>query len=141
MTTTIAPSTLTLTPTPPHRAPACACCWPSEHTIGGHDHSGTLIADYKRWCDLVLLTLRRYALDDHVLSDVTDPSVYWARLDNIVVTWILDTLSPELYEIVQEPTETARQSWLMIEAQFLNNSELHVLQFDVRFWNHLLCEA
>jgi hypothetical protein len=33
----------------------------------------------------MLLTLRRYALDDHVFSDVVDPSVYWARLDNIVV--------------------------------------------------------
>jgi hypothetical protein len=42
--------------------------------------------DYKRWRDLMLLTLRRYALDDHVLSDVADPSVYWARLDSIVVT-------------------------------------------------------
>jgi hypothetical protein len=56
----------------------------------------------------VLLTLRRYALDDHILSDVADPSVYWARLDNIVVTSILDTLSPKLHEIVREPTETAR---------------------------------
>jgi hypothetical protein len=26
-----------------------------------------------------------------------------------VVTWILGTLSPELQEIVREPTETARQ--------------------------------
>jgi hypothetical protein len=38
--------------------------------------------------------LHRYALNDHVLSDIADPSVYWARLDSIVVTWILDTLSP-----------------------------------------------
>jgi hypothetical protein len=66
--------------------------------------------DYKQWCDLVLLTLHRYALDDHVLSDVTDPSVYWARLDSIMVTWILGTLSLELHEIVREPTETAHQS-------------------------------
>jgi hypothetical protein len=50
--------------------------------------------DYKQWRDLVLLMLHRYALDDHVLSDVADPSVYWARLDSIVVTWILGTLSP-----------------------------------------------
>jgi hypothetical protein len=57
--------------------------------------------DYKRWRDLVLLTLRRYALDDHILSDVADPSIYWARLDSIVVTWILGTLSPELHEIVR----------------------------------------
>jgi hypothetical protein len=89
--------------------------------------------DYKRLRDLVLLTLRRYALDDHVLSDVADPSIYWARLDNIVVTWILGTLSPELHEIVREPTETARQAWLAIEAQFLSNSESRVLQLDARF--------
>jgi hypothetical protein len=89
--------------------------------------------DYKRWCDLVLLTLCRYALDDHVLSDVADSSVYWARLDSIVVTWILGTLSPELHEIVREPTETARQAWLTIEAQFLGNSDSRVLQLDARF--------
>jgi hypothetical protein len=67
-------------------------------------------SDYKWWRDLMLLTLHRYALDDHVLSDVANPSVYWARLDSIVVTWILDTLSLELHEIIQEPTETTRQA-------------------------------
>jgi hypothetical protein len=89
--------------------------------------------DYKRWRHLVLLTLHRYALDDHVLPDIADLSVYWARLDNIVVTWILSTLSPELHEIVRDPTETARQAWLAIEAQFLDNTESRVLQLDVRF--------
>jgi hypothetical protein len=84
--------------------------------ISGHDHSGTLVARLQAWRDLVLLTLRRYALDDHAISDVADPSVYWARLDNIVVIWIIGTLSPELHEIIREPTETARQAWLTIEA-------------------------
>jgi hypothetical protein len=50
-----------------------------------------------------------------------------------VVTWILGTLSPELHEIIREPKETARQAWLAIEAQFLGNSELRVLQLDARF--------
>jgi hypothetical protein len=89
--------------------------------------------DYKQWRDLVLLTLRRYTLNDHVLSDVADPSIYWARLDSIVVTRIIDTLSPELHEIIREPTETARQAWLTIEAQFLDNSESCVLQVGARF--------
>jgi hypothetical protein len=31
--------------------------------------------DYKQWHDLVLLTLRRYALDDHVLCDVAPLSL------------------------------------------------------------------
>jgi hypothetical protein len=92
-----------------------------------------LSPDYKRWRDLVLLTLHRYALDDHVLSDVADPFVYWARLDNIIVTWILGTLSLELHENVRETTETAHQVWLTIEAQFLINSESRVLQPDARF--------
>jgi hypothetical protein len=82
---------------------------------------------YKWWSDLVLLMLRRYALDDHILSDVADPSIYLARLDNIMVTWILGTLSPEFHEIVREPTETACQVWLMIKAQFIGNHESHVL--------------
>jgi hypothetical protein len=89
--------------------------------------------DCKRWRDLVILTLRCYALDDHVLSDVSDLSVYWPRLDKIVVAWILGTLSPDLHGIVQELTEIARQVWFTIEAQFLGNSELRVLQLNAWF--------
>jgi hypothetical protein len=81
----------------------------------------------------MLLMLHRYALDDHVLSDVVDPSTYWARLDNIVVTWILVTLFPEFHEIVQEPTETTHQACHALKAQFLSNHESHVLQLDARF--------
>jgi hypothetical protein len=51
----------------------------------------------------MLLTLRRYALDHHILFDVVDLFI-WARLDIIMVTWILSTLSPKLHEIIQEPT-------------------------------------
>jgi hypothetical protein len=79
------------------------------------------------------LTLRRYALDDHVISDIADPFIYWARLDNIMVTRILDTLSPELHEIIWEPTETACQAWRAIETQFLGNHESRVLQLDTKF--------
>jgi hypothetical protein len=81
----------------------------------------------------VLLTLPRYALDDHVLSDVTDLFIYSPRLGNIVVTWILVTFSPELHEIVWELTEIARQAWFVIEAQFLGNNESRVIQLDARF--------
>jgi hypothetical protein len=88
---------------------------------------------YKWWRDLVLLTLRCYALDDHILSGIANPSIYWARLDNIVVTWILGTLSPELHEIIQESMKNTRQAWLTIKAQFLGNHESCVLQLDASF--------
>jgi hypothetical protein len=88
---------------------------------------------YKRWHDLILLTLRRYALDDHVLSNVVDLSIYWARLDSLLVTWILGTLSPELHEIIQELMKTARQAWRAIEAQFLSICVALVLQLKTKF--------
>jgi hypothetical protein len=49
---------------------------------------------YARWRDL-LLTLRRYALDDHVLCDPTGVALTaaWVRLDSIVLTWIVGTIS------------------------------------------------
>jgi hypothetical protein len=50
-----------------------------------------------------------------------------------MVTRILGTLSPKLYEIVQEPMETACHAWLTIEAQFLGNHESCVLQLDTKF--------
>jgi hypothetical protein len=81
----------------------------------------------------MLLTLRRYFLDDHILSDVANLSTYWVRLDNIMVTWILNTLSRELHEIIQKPTEAARQAWLALEAQFLGSHESRILQLDAWF--------
>jgi hypothetical protein len=88
---------------------------------------------YKQWRDLMLLMFHRYTLDDHVLSDVTDPSIYWARLDNIMVTWILGTPSPKLHKIIQELMETARQASLTLKAQFLGNRKSHILQLGARF--------
>jgi hypothetical protein len=43
---------------------------------------------YNRWHDLVLLTLERYALADHVLSTaprLARPS--WQRMDCVVLSW------------------------------------------------------
>jgi uncharacterized membrane protein len=50
---------------------------------------------YKQWCH------------DNVLSDVIDASTYWARLDNIMLTSIMVTLSIKLHEIIHEILETA----------------------------------
>jgi hypothetical protein len=60
-------------------------------------------------------------------------STYWARLDNIVLTWILGTLSIELHEIVHEPSQIIRQAWLAVEVQLLGNSESRVLQINTKF--------
>jgi hypothetical protein len=83
---------------------------------------------------MVLLTLRHYTLDDHVLVDastaVQTPS--WLRLDSIVLSWILGTISLDLHDLVRNTTD-ARQAWLALEAQFLGNAEARALRLDASF--------
>jgi hypothetical protein len=43
---------------------------------------------YPQWRDQVLQTLHRYALADHVLSPVTDPTEDWLLMDEVVLSWI-----------------------------------------------------
>jgi hypothetical protein len=49
-----------------------------------------------QWHDMMLLALRRYALDDHVLTDNINNTSYWYHYDETVPTWMLGTLSVEL---------------------------------------------
>jgi hypothetical protein len=89
---------------------------------------------YPRWRDQVLLTPRRYTLDDHVLDEPTTgvrtPS--WLRLDSIVLSWILGTITSDLQDLLRNTT-SARQAWLALEGQFLGNAETRALQLDVSF--------
>jgi uncharacterized membrane protein YgcG len=89
---------------------------------------------YARWRDLLLLTLRRYALDDHVLSDPTGvaPTAAWVRLDSIVLTWIVGTISVDLHSLLRNLPH-ARAVWLAIEGQFLGNAEARALRLDATF--------
>ena len=50
-------------------------------------------SSYGRWRDQVLLALRRYALDDHVLLDtpIEAQDVAWLRLDSVAMSWIFGT--------------------------------------------------
>jgi hypothetical protein len=59
-------------------------------------------AQYTRWHDQVLLTLHRYALDDHVLTDAMVSTHAWSRMDSVALTWILGTLKVEMQDNVRE---------------------------------------
>jgi hypothetical protein len=79
-----------------------------------------------------LLTLKRYALTDHVLADSyfpNDPA--WDRMDSIVLSWIFGTVSIEL----QERHGTARQAWLALENHFIGNRKTRALHLDATFRN------
>jgi hypothetical protein len=90
---------------------------------------------YASWRDLMMMVLERYALLDHVNSDVassTDPG--WRRMDNVVLNWISNSITPEL-QVVRERGATARHLWLAIENQFLGNREQRTLHLNATFRN------
>jgi hypothetical protein len=92
-------------------------------------------SNYSKWRGHVLLTLGRFALQDHVLSDVarpTDPA--WSRMDCVVVSWLFNTISSDLLDVIHEPKGvTARFAWLGLEQQFLNNRESRAMLLDAEF--------
>lgn len=92
---------------------------------------------YNKWRGHHLLVLGRYALTDHVTSDVTHPDVpAWHRMDCVVLSWIYHTISPELLEIISmRGSTTACASWLGVEHQFLGNQEMRALRLDAEFRN------
>jgi hypothetical protein len=91
--------------------------------------------NYVWWRDNMLLALTRYALTDHVESDDAFPdNTGWTRMDAIVPSW-LNTISPDLMEVVRERGHTARHLWLGLQNQFLGNRETHTLHIDAALHN------
>jgi hypothetical protein len=58
---------------------------------------------YSHWRGQVILTLRRYALTDHVLDDiVAPPSSAWSLMDTMVLSWLHGTITVELQNIIRD---------------------------------------
>lgn len=62
-----------------------------------------LCTQYNKWRGHMTLTLRRYALSDHVLEDAIFPDVpSWVCMDSVVVSWLFNTIMSELMEFVDD---------------------------------------
>jgi hypothetical protein len=95
---------------------------------------------YPRWRGQVLLTLRRFVLDDHVLVDHDAPPPHsWCLMDNVVLSWLHGTITVELQDIIRDQADTARQAWLALEDQFLGNRDARALHLDAQF--HLFSQG
>jgi hypothetical protein len=91
---------------------------------------------YVCWRDQVLLTLKRYELGNHVLSDtllVNGPTK--DRMDTVILSWIFGTITGELQDIAKEHGVIVHQIWRTIEHQFIGNSETRMLHLDTTFCN------
>jgi len=93
--------------------------------------------NYNRWRDCILI-IRKYSLEDNVLYDtllLTFPD--WVRMDCVVMSRIVGTISTDLAETVMERDATACDVWLALETQFLGNWETRALHLDVQFRNFI----
>jgi len=98
-------------------------------------------SNYSKWRGYVLLILGCFALKEHVLSNVPRPyDPAWSRMDCVVLSWIFNTISADLLDVIHEHNApTAREAWLGLEQQFLNNHEFRAMLLDSEF--RTLCQG
>jgi hypothetical protein len=80
--------------------------------------------------DLMEQALQRYALLEHVTDDTPSTDPWWIRMGSVVLNWISNSISTDLYQVIQECGCTTRQFWLAIENHFLGNREHRTLHLD-----------
>ena len=49
------------------------------------------------------------------------------------MSWIFETISLDIQDLVRTHGGTARQAWVTLEGQFLGNAEFRALQLDASF--------
>jgi hypothetical protein len=69
-----------------------------------------------------------------VLLDTTYVGVpAWDRMDNVIKSWICDTISPDLQDVTRHRGHTTHDAWLELENHFLGNRETRTLHIDAAF--------
>ena len=73
--------------------------------------------NYARWRDQFLLVVGKFSLRDHVLSDAPLAAAQpdWVRMDCVVKSWILGSVSDDLADTISTGTISARDAWLAVE--------------------------
>ncbi|XP_066392627.1 uncharacterized protein [Miscanthus floridulus] len=92
--------------------------------------------NFNHWRDQFLLILGKFSLQDHIREEPPAPiPPDWARMDCVVKSWIVATLTDDPGEIISAQGSTARHAWLVVESQFLGNREARSIHLETRFHN------
>lgn len=90
--------------------------------------------NYNRWRTMFLTVLGKYALTDHVLSDVINADrPAWVQMDCTVLTWIYCTIHADLQQSTMNRKPNARGAWLYLENEFLGQRESRALLLSAEF--------
>ena len=58
-------------------------------------------------------------------------------MDCVVKSWILNTISDDLTEMISARNGTARTTWRAVESQFFSNHKTRAPYLDAKFWNFI----
>jgi hypothetical protein len=62
---------------------------------------------------------------------------HWRRMDSVVLSWLLGTITVDLQETTRACNRgrerTAQQLWVALQEQFLGNREAHALHLNTQF--------
>jgi hypothetical protein len=106
--------------------------YPGTRRPWRHVHPVPVLAR-PRTADAPALRPRRARLLDAPTLD----DRHWCRMDNVVLSWLLDTITVNLQETTRAcdrgRERTAQQLWVALQEQFLGNREAHALHLDTQF--------
>ncbi|XP_066374667.1 uncharacterized protein [Miscanthus floridulus] len=92
--------------------------------------------NFNRWRDQFLLIVGKYSLQHHVMQDLPAHGFPdWQRMDCVVKSWILCTISDDLAATISARNSTARDTWRAVESQIFNNRETRALLLDAKLCN------
>jgi hypothetical protein len=90
--------------------------------------------NYNRWRSLFLVVLGKYALRDHVLTDVVHADrPTWVQMDCTTLTWIYGTIHGDLQQSMMLRNPNTRTAWMFLENEFLGQRESRTLLLSAEF--------
>ncbi|GAV92492.1 UBN2_3 domain-containing protein [Cephalotus follicularis] len=85
--------------------------------------------NYMPWARAVSVALGGRSKIGHIMGTVTPPAAtddkfeYWRSSDNQVMTWIFNSMEPEVYEIFAY-SETAKELWDSVKEHYGNQNNI-----------------
>ncbi|RAL51622.1 hypothetical protein DM860_018162 [Cuscuta australis] len=92
--------------------------------------------NYKKWCRLFLLLVRRFNLHGFLSGSKVPSSAdddEWFQLDALLQGWILSTVTDEVSDLVISSTSTASELWRVIHDLFHDNKPARAMQLEHQF--------
>ncbi|XP_066391955.1 uncharacterized protein [Miscanthus floridulus] len=90
--------------------------------------------NYNRWRSMFLIVLGKYALTDHILSNVVNADQPpWVQMNCTMLTWIYCTIHADLQLSTMNRKPNARGAWTYLENEFLGQRESRALLLSAEF--------